>query len=350
MAASPSPTPPSSESQPPRRSRRRGISRAGAVALALCTTALTAAPALASTAAADADKGGDGGGGGGKGGKPTVVLVHGAFADASGWNAVAERLLNDGYPVLAPANPLRSLTSDAAYVASVLKSVDGPIVLAGHSYGGAVIGSAAAGNPNVRALVYVSAFMPDKGETLGALSTKFQGSELQPALNPVPYSDGRAQGSDLYIKTDKFHDVFAADLPRSQTRLMAVEQRPIAAACFEEAAPGAAWRTVPSWFVVSQHDKAIAPNLERFQAERAKSTTVEVDSSHVSMMSHPEVVADQIRAAAKATATGSPKSAALADTGSGALALIGVGGLAGAVVLTGGVLLAATRRQRTSRR
>ncbi|MFE3093389.1 alpha/beta fold hydrolase [Streptomyces sp. NPDC059248] len=320
---------------------RRRISRTCALTVALATTALTAAPA--SVAAAETASGGSGGV------KPTVVLVHGAFADASGWNAVAEELLDHGYKVIAPANPLRSLVSDSAYIASVLKSIDGPIVLAGHSYGGAVIGSAAVGNPNVRALVYVSAFMPDKGENLGALSTKFQGSELQPALNPVPYTDGTATGQDLYIKTDKFHSVFAADLPASQTRLMAVEQRPIAAACFEQAAPGAAWRTVPSWFVVSKHDKAIAPDLERWQAARAKSKTVEIDSSHVSMMSHPGVVTRQIQDAAKATATGTKQSAALAETGSRTMALVGVGGLAGTAILAGTALLVTTRRQSAAR-
>ncbi|MFJ8228769.1 alpha/beta fold hydrolase [Streptomyces sp. NPDC094448] len=332
MAVSPSPASPA----------RRRISRALALTLALSAAALSAAPAAAAAlpAAEETDP---------KGVKPTVVLVHGAFADASGWNAVAEELTDHGYQVVAPANPLRGLVSDSAYIASVLKSIDGPLVLAGHSYGGAVIGSAAAGNPNVRALVYVSAFMPDKGENLGALAAKFQGSELQPALNPVPYSDGVRKGTDLYIKTDKFHSVFAADLPVSQTKLMAVEQRPIAQACFEEAAPGAAWRTVPSWFVVSRHDKAIAPDLERWEAKRAGSKTVEIDSSHVSMMSHPDVVTRQIREAASGTATGAAKSAALADTGSRTMALVGVGGLAGTAVLAGTALLVTARRQNAAR-
>ncbi|MEU3602164.1 alpha/beta hydrolase [Streptomyces sp. NPDC006798] len=332
MAVPPSPAPPP---------RHRRISRPLALGLTLAVTALVAAPASAAAALPAAA--------GEIAAKPTVVLVHGAFADASGWNAVAEELADHGYKVIAPANPLRGLVSDSAYIASVLKSVRGPIVLAGHSYGGAVIGGAAAGNPNVRALVYVSAFMPDKGETLGALAAKFPGSELQPALNPVPYSDGTTQGSDLYIKTEKFHSVFAADLPVSQTRLMAVGQRPIAAACFEEAAPGAAWRSIPSWFVVSRHDKAIAPDLERWEAARAKSKTVEIDSSHVSMMSHPGVVTRQIRDAAGATATGSVRSAALADTGSRTMALIGVGGVAGAAILAGTALLVSARRQSAAR-
>lgn len=349
MAVPPSPVPPSRH----RRISRRPRPRARALGLALAVTALVAAPASVAAASSGAPPGaGPVAAADGKAAvKPTVVLVHGAFADASGWNAVAEELTDHGYKVIAPANPLRGLVSDSAYIASVLKSVEGPIVLAGHSYGGAVISGAAVGNPNVRALVYVSAFMPDKGETLGALSAKFPGSELQPALNPVPYSDGSTKGSDLYIKTDKFHSVFAADLPVSQTRLMAIGQRPIAAACFEEAAPGAAWRSVPSWFVVSRHDKAIAPDLERWEAARAKSKTVEIDSSHVSMMSHPGVVTRQIRdaAGATATATGSVRSAALADTGSRTMALIGVGGVAGAAILAGTALLVTARRQGAAR-
>ncbi|WUT40442.1 alpha/beta hydrolase [Streptomyces sp. NBC_00690] len=233
--------------------------------------------------------------------KPTVVLVHGAFADASGWNAVVERLQHRGYPVVAPPNPLRGVLSDSAYVASVLKSIKGPIVLAGHSYGGAVISQAAAGNENVKALVYVSAFMPDVGENPATLSTKFTGSDLGTALRPVPYTDGTTSGTDLYIQNDKFHAVFAADLPEAQTRVMAVEQRPVAQAGFGQNATAAAWRTIPSWFIVAKNDKAIAPDLERFEAARAKSHTVEVESSHVAMMSHPDLVADQIRNAAHTT-------------------------------------------------
>ncbi|MFI6285167.1 alpha/beta fold hydrolase [Streptomyces sp. NPDC051018] len=276
--------------------------------------------------------------------------MHGAFADASGWNEVAERLIKDGYDVMAPANPLRSLSGDSAYIASVLKSIDGPIVLVGHSYGGAVISGAAAGNPNVKALVYVSAFMPDKGETLGALAAKFPGSELQPALNPVPYSDGTTSGTDLYIKPDRFHSVFAADLPMSVTRLMAVGQRPISGVTSEEKAGPAAWKTIPSWFVVAKNDKAIAPDLERFEARRAGSHTVEVDSSHVAMMSRPDVVTQTIREAAVTTASDSAKAAALAESGARRLAIAGAGGLACAAVLTGTALVVTGARWRAPRR
>ncbi|MFE5857546.1 alpha/beta fold hydrolase [Streptomyces sp. NPDC056500] len=269
-------------------------------------TALSAALTAAVFATGPAMAGGDPSGAShseptAQGVKPTVVLVHGAFADASGWNAVVERLQHRGYPVVAPPNPLRGVLSDSAYVASVLKSIKGPIVLAGHSYGGAVISQAAAGNENVKALVYVSAFMPDVGENPAALSTKFTGSDLGTALRPVPYTDGTTSGTDLYIQNDKFHAVFAADLPEAQTRVMAVEQRPVAQAGFGQNATAAAWRTIPSWFIVAKNDKAIAPDLERFEAARAKSHTVEVESSHVAMMSHPDLVADQIRDAAHTT-------------------------------------------------
>ncbi|MFJ4966493.1 short chain dehydrogenase [Streptomyces sp. ADI96-02] len=284
-------------SRPPSRVRRRTV-RATTLSLALTGAILATGPAIA---------GGDPSGSGnpqpaGRGAKPTVVLVHGAFADASGWNGVAGRLMDRGYEVVAPPNPLRGVLGDSAYVASILKSIKGPIVLAGHSYGGAVISQAAAGNKNVKALVYVSAFMPDVGESPASLSAKFTGSELAPALRPVPYTDGTTSGTDLYIQNDKFHAVFAADLPQARARLMAIEQRPVAQAGFGQKATAAAWKKIPSWFVVARNDKAIAPNLERFEARRAKSHTVEVDSSHVAMISHPDLVTDQIRAAAHATA------------------------------------------------
>ncbi|MFF8958843.1 alpha/beta fold hydrolase [Streptomyces sp. NPDC014894] len=273
--------------------RRRRLSRTGALVLVATAVVFAAGPAVA---------GPEGGGEEGGGPKPTVVLVHGAFADASGWNDVVERLQHRGYPVVAPPNPLRGVGNDSTYVASVLESIEGPIVLAGHSYGGAVISQAAAGNPDVKALVYISAFMPDVGESPAGLSGKFPGSELQPALRPVPYTDAHGSGSDLYIKNDKFHAVFAADLPEEQTRVMAVEQRPVAAAGFAEEATAAAWKTIPSWFVVAKNDKAIAPDLERFEARRAGSRTVEVDSSHVAMMSHPDLVTRIIQDAARAEA------------------------------------------------
>ncbi|MEV7186350.1 alpha/beta hydrolase [Kitasatospora sp. NPDC093102] len=315
---------------------RHSISSAATVAFATCLVAATVSPALAAET----------GGGPGGGVKPTVVLVHGAFADASGWSDVVERLLDDGFQVVAPPNELRGLANDAAYVASVLKNISGPIVLAGHSYGGAVISQAAAGNPNVKALVYVSALMPDVGESPAELSAKFTGSDLAAALNPVPYTGPGGSGTDLYLKGEKFRSVFAADLPESRTRLMAAEQRPLAEAGFAEKATAAAWRDIPSWAVVSRQDRAIDPDLERFGAERAKSRTVEVDSSHVSMISHPDVVFRQIREAAGAVGDGTAP-AELAATGSHGQAVAAVGAVAAATLVSGSVLTRIARRRGT---
>ncbi|WP_239121008.1 alpha/beta fold hydrolase [Catellatospora chokoriensis] len=238
------------------------------------------------------------------GAKPTVVLVHGGFADASAsWNPVIKRLQKNGYPVVAPANPLRGLPTDVAYLKSVLDSVKGPIVLVGHSYGGAVITNAAAGDSDVKALVYIAAFMPDKGERLGELIGKFPGSEIQAALNPVqfPNPDGTT-GTELYLQPDKLRAVFAADLPESTTMLMASTQRPFSASSFEDVTQEAAWHTIPSWALIARQDKAIPAELERYEAKRANSKTVEVDGSHVAMVSRPDVTTNLIIAAATATA------------------------------------------------
>ncbi|GGT03289.1 alpha/beta fold hydrolase [Streptomyces chromofuscus] len=235
--------------------------------------------------------------------KPTVVLVHGAFADSSSWNGVIERLKHAGYPVLAPANPLRGLASDAAYVHSVLESVRGPIVLVGHSYGGSVISEAAAGVPQVKALVYIAAFSPEKGESALELSNKFPGSTLGPTLNPVSFPlPGGGTGTDLYIKPDKFHDQFAADVPTPVTDLMAATQRPVALSALEEKATTAAWKTLPSWSLIATQDYNIPPAAQRFMAERAHAHTAEVKASHAVSVSRPGAVARLIEQAAQATA------------------------------------------------
>ncbi|MEU6604390.1 alpha/beta hydrolase [Streptomyces shenzhenensis] len=235
--------------------------------------------------------------------KPTVVLVHGAFADASGWNSVAKNLQDDGYTVVAPANPLRGLPQDAAYVAGVLKSISGPLVVVGHSYGGAVITQAAAGNPQVKALVYIAAMMPDQGENLGELAAKFPDSDLQPALRPVPCTNADGTGgADLYLDPAAFRAVFAADLPSSRTALMAAEQRPVSADAFGDTATAAAWRTVPTWALVATQDRTLGARLERFEARRAGAHTVEINSSHVAMISHPGAVTGLVEKAAASTA------------------------------------------------
>jgi pimeloyl-ACP methyl ester carboxylesterase len=234
--------------------------------------------------------------------KPTIVLVHGAFADSSSWNGVIKRLQHDGYPVLAPANPLRGLTSDANYLNGFLKSVHGPVVLVGHSYGGAVISQAAAGNPEVKALVYIAAFTPEVGESALELSNKFPGSTLGSTLNSVPFPlPGGGSGTDLYIKTDKFHDQFAADVPTSVTDLMAATQRPIAASALEEKATEAAWKTIPSWSLIATEDYNIPPASQRFMADRAHAHTVEVKASHAVSVSQPAVVTRLVEQAAHTT-------------------------------------------------
>lgn len=234
---------------------------------------------------------------------PTVVLVHGAFADSSSWNGVIARLRGDGYPVIGVANPLRSLAGDAAFLRSVLDGVDGPIVLAGHSYGGSVMSEAADGNANVTALVYIASFLLDEGESTGELAGRFPGNELGPALRPVPVDapDGQTV-SDLYIQQDRFQEVFAADVPPDVADLMAVTQRPIVADALEGKAVRAAWRTIPSWTMVTRQDLAVPARAQRFMAERAGSHTVEIDASHAVTVSQSGAVAELIDAAARATA------------------------------------------------
>lgn len=232
--------------------------------------------------------------------KPTVVLVHGAFADGSSWNGVVKILEKDGYPVVAAANPLRSVKGDADYVASIVAGIKTPVVLVGHSYGGSVISEAAYGRTNVKALVYVAAFAPEAGESAVALSGKFPGSTLAPTLAaPVPLPGG---GNDLYIQQDKFHDQFAADVPEADAKLMAATQRRIADAALGEASTEPAWKTIPSWFVYGDKDKNIPPQALQFMAERAQSkqTVVVKGASHVVMVSNPETVAKLIETAAEA--------------------------------------------------
>ena len=228
--------------------------------------------------------------------KPTIVLVHGAWADGTGWAAVAERLQDQGYTVIAPANPLRGVSPDAAYLASVLASISGPIVLVGHSYGGAVITNAATGNPNVKALVYIAAFAPDAGETLAQILAMNPGSQAAPPnLTFRPYPGGL----DTYISPSAFHEVFCADVPAGTAAIMAATQRPLDAAVLAEPSAVPAWRTIPSWYLVAANDHAIPPATERFMAKRAGATTREVDSSHVAMISQPGVVTDLIADAAR---------------------------------------------------
>ncbi|MEU3792492.1 alpha/beta fold hydrolase [Streptomyces fructofermentans] len=231
--------------------------------------------------------------------KPTVVLVHGAFADSTSWNGVIDELRHDGYPVVAVANPLRSLSGDSAYLKDVLAGIDGPVVLAGHSYGGSVISNAATGNKNVKALVYLAAFLPEKGESAVDLSGKFPGSTLGDALRPVPFTnpDG-SQGTDLYIQNDKFRHQFAADVSRDRTGLMAVTQRPVTNAALAEGAAEPAWKTIPSWVLIATQDLNIPPKAQQFMAQRAGAHTTKVRASHAMSVSQPGKVTDVIEDAA----------------------------------------------------
>ncbi|WP_442679219.1 alpha/beta fold hydrolase [Sphingomonas sp. ASY06-1R] len=230
--------------------------------------------------------------------RPTIVLVHGAFADSSSWNGVITILERDGYTVIAAPNPLRGVRSDASVVSDVVRSVDGPVVLVGHSYGGSVISEAAQGRANVKALVFVSAFAPDAGETAVGLTGKFPGSTLATALAPaVNLTSG---GKDLYILQARFHDQFAADVPVAAARLMAAGQRPIAEAALAEASTAPAWKTTPSWFIYGDQDRNIPPAAMAFMAERAhvKQAVVVKGASHVVMVSHAPEVASLIERAA----------------------------------------------------
>ncbi|HEV2517698.1 MAG TPA: alpha/beta hydrolase [Devosia sp.] len=229
--------------------------------------------------------------------KPTIVLVHGAFADASGWGGVIARLNKDGYQTIAAANPLRSVAGDAAALSALVKSIDGEVVLVGHSYGGLVITEAANGNANVKALVYVAAFIPEVGESAFVLSGKFPGSTLGDALQPVPLADGNV---DLYIQPPKFHDQFAADVPADATGLMAATQRPVTQAALEELTTVATWKSIPAYTVYGSADHNIPAGVQEFMAERAKVVdAVAIEGgSHALMVSHPDEVAALIEEAA----------------------------------------------------
>jgi pimeloyl-ACP methyl ester carboxylesterase len=202
----------------------------------------------------------------------TVVLVHGAFAESASWSGVISRLLGRGHPVIAVANPLHGVRTDAAYLSSVLDDLDGDVVLVAHSYGGMVTSNIS--NERVRALVFVGAFAPDVGDSAATLSARFEGSTLPETLQAVPLPDG---GSDLYIRQDRYHAQFAADSSVADAAVMAATQRPITRSALEEPSADAVWRTVPSWFLFGSEDRNIPAAVHRFMAERAGSRrTVEL--------------------------------------------------------------------------
>lgn len=227
------------------------------------------------------------------------MLVHGAWADSSSWIGEIPRLQKAGYRVVAPANPLRSLNGDAAYIRSVLKTITGPIVLVGHSYGGAVITNAATGMANVKALVYINVFAPNQGESVLDLAEKNPGSELQTSITEAPYRDGGGTGVDVYIKSADFRYAFAGDVSTVQAGVMAVTQRPVTLAALSEKSGPPAWKHIKSWYLVGTQDHAIPPATLRFMAARARSHTVTIDASHASLVSHPAAVTKLILAAAR---------------------------------------------------
>lgn len=233
--------------------------------------------------------------------RPTIVLVHGAWADASSWSGEIERLQRAGYVVRAVPNPLRGLTTDAATVAGFLATIAGPVVLVGHSYGGAVITNAAAGDPDVKALVYVDAFVPDVGEAATALTGAGSVLAADPAtvFDFVPYPGAPAGDADLYLKRSVFVDSFASDLPRREASVLWATQRPAAASGLAIPSAAAAWKTIPSWYLLGTEDTVITPAEQLFMARRAHARIVRVAASHVSLISHPAEVTALILSAAR---------------------------------------------------
>jgi pimeloyl-ACP methyl ester carboxylesterase len=234
--------------------------------------------------------------------RPTVVLVHGAFADGSSWNGVIERLQAEGLQVTAPAIPLRGIAIDSAYIKSLLEQIPGPVLAVGHSYGGAVISNAATNANNVVGLVYVCAFAPDEGETLGEVESDSKDSVLSTAQVPLQYptGEGNETAVEFAIDPEKLHDAFAADLPEKQTAVMAATQRPVSELAFTEPNGEPAWKNLPSWAVVATGDKAAGTDVVRSMAERAGSTITEAEGSHVIMISQPQAVTDVILSAVAA--------------------------------------------------
>jgi pimeloyl-ACP methyl ester carboxylesterase len=229
-------------------------------------------------------------------GQATVVLVHGAFADGASWNEVIKRLQAQGLQVTAPANPLRGIAIDSAYIGSLLEQIPGPVLAVAHSYGGAVITNAATNAKNVVGLVYVAAFAPEEGEPLGAIASNSKDSEVVPTLIPLQYPTGEGQqtATEFTIDPERFHEVFAFDLSVEQSALMAATQRPLAESVFSEPTGVPAWKKLPSWAVVSSGDKVVGTDAVRSMAERAGATITEAEGSHVIMMSQPEIVTDVI--------------------------------------------------------
>lgn len=235
--------------------------------------------------------------------KPTIVLVHGAWADASNWAGVVTRLQHDGYEVFAIANPLRTLSGDAASVRQFLQTLTGPVVLVGHSYGGAVITNAATGLPNVKALVYVNAFAPDEGESAIALAgpeSALSVPDPTTVFDFVPETLPPTGETDLYLKKSTVFDSFATGLGWDAKGVVAASQRPATLGALSEPSGPPAWRTIPSWYLIGSHDKIVPPGVEKTMAERAGSTTTYYSAGHLGLISDPKAVTSVVERAAKA--------------------------------------------------
>ena len=233
--------------------------------------------------------------------KPSIVLVHGAWADASSWDGVIKGLKADGYTVYAPPNPLRGVASDTASLNAFLKSIPGPIILVGHSYGGTIISAASAGNPKIKGLVFVDAFVPDRGESCLSLLAS---APPPPAdlFVPVPFATASGGDADLYLSPKYYGAVFASDVPAATAAIMAVTQRPITNSALSEKAPeGEGWKTIPSWYVIGDADHLIPPAIQLFMANRAKAHVSHVNGAHPSMIEHPGATIDAILAAVSET-------------------------------------------------
>ena len=276
-------------SAPASRSRMRRLAAGVVVAMALTVLAVVQAPGTSAHATRLAPR-------------PTIVLVHGDWADESGWSSEIKRLQDDGYTVVAPPNPLRSLSGDAAYVRAFLDTISGPIVLVAHSYGGAVITNAATGDPNVRALVYIDAFMPDEGGMVFSLIGPDSALSADPTtvFNFVPATLPPTPTTDLYLKTSVFLTSFANGLPASQARILAASQRP-ATLGQNEPSGVPAWRTIPSWALIGTQDHIIPAAAQQAMAEHAGATISYFDAGHLGLISDPKTVTRVIERAAKAT-------------------------------------------------
>jgi pimeloyl-ACP methyl ester carboxylesterase len=229
---------------------------------------------------------------------PTIVLVHGAWADASSWAEVTERLQKQGFKVLAPPNTLRGVATDTANLKAFLQTLTGPVVLAGHSYGGFVITNAATGNKNIKALVYIDAYIPDKGETVGQLTAAKPGSVLavpdpSTVFNSVPIPGGQGD-VDLYVKPELFPSFFAAGVPRNKSDVLAAGQRPFAASILDQPSGKPAWKSIPSWALIGTADRVLPPAEQKVMTARAGSHTVSVKAPHLSMVSDPKAVTDVV--------------------------------------------------------